>query len=1016
MSQPPGNEQHDSLQGDEARLRWTSKVFMDAADPILIEDLEGQVIDMNLQAERSYGWRRDELLGQSIRTIVPEDRHEQAIELLDRCNRGEEVRNVEGLRRDKQGKVIPVLVTLSLLRGETGQPIGIASLAKDISEQKAGEEKLRTLSKVFMESADPILIEDLDGKVIEMNQEAERSYGWERDRLIGMPIIVIVPAECHDQARELLRRCKAGDDVRNVEGMRQTLGGEVRSVLLTLSLLRDDEGNPTGVASIAKDITAQKADEEQMRSMSKVFMEAADPILIEDLNGNVTEMNQEAERAYGWSRSELIGKPIRTLVPDDRHTQALEILARCRAGLEVRNVEGLRRTKQGGIVPVLLTLSLLRDDDDRPIGIASLAKDITEQKIAESKLRTMSKVFMEAADPILIEDRDGLVLDMNQEAERAYGWNRSELIGKPIRTLVPEERHSQANDLLTRCKQGDTVRNVEGLRQTKWGGVVPVLLTLSILRDDEEQLIGIASLAKDITDQKAVEQALADAKHAADEANQAKSSFLANMSHELRTPMNAIIGYSEMLIEEATDDGHDSYIGDLQKIHGAGRHLLALINDVLDLAKIESGKMDLYLEPIDLDTLIDDVASTVDALIQKKHNELVVERVGELGTVTADLTKVRQMLFNLISNAAKFTENGKITLAVSRIDGDDEDLVEYAVSDDGIGIPADKIDSLFDEFSQVEATTARDYGGTGLGLPITKRFCEMMGGSIEVTSVPGQGSTFAIRLPAVIVDDTVSDAERPAAQQPEALPEGRCVLVIDDEPNARDLIRRALEREGHPVAVASSGEEGLALARQLEPRLITLDAVMPGKDGWAVLRELKEDPRLRNIPVIMISMLDGSDMGFALGATDYLTKPVEREHLLDVLKRHGVAPATGRVLVVDDEAETRERFRRILEKEKCDVLEATNGREALEVIDGEPPDLILLDLMMPVMDGFAFMHELRKVEAWREIPVIVATAKDLTAEERAELSGTVESIVQKNPCSMDDLMAQARATLATHTT
>ena len=910
------DDEHGSFQGEEARLRWTSKVFMDAADPILIEDFDGCVLDMNHEAERAYGWTRAELIHQSIRTIVPEERHDEAIELLARCKRGEDVRNIEGLRHTKAGKIIPVLVTLSLLRDEEDQPIGIASLAKDITKQKKAEEELRMLSRVFMEAADPILIEDLDGRVVEMNHEAEEAYGWSRKSLIGKPILVIVPVERHKEAQDLLQNCKAGKVVRNVEGLRQTKQGEVRSVLLTLFLLRDDDGQPNGVASIAKDVTDQKESEKQLRSMSRVFMEAADPILIEDLDGCVIEMNQEVERAYGWSREELLGMPIRTLVPEDRHDQALELLALCKAGEDVRNIEGVRQTKTGEEVPVLLTLSLLRDDSDYPIGISSIAKDISVQKAAERELL--------------------------------------------------------------------------------------------VYRDHLEETVARRTAELEVANAK-----LGDAKRSADSANTAKSAFLANMSHELRTPMNAIIGYSEMLMEEAEEMELDGFSQDLKRIHGAGTHLLALINDVLDLSKVEAGKMELFLESFDLSQLIDDVASTVDSLVQKKNNHLEVERSGELGIVKADLTKLRQILFNLISNAAKFTEDGRITLWVARSNGADGDWVTFEVSDTGIGIPDDKIESIFEEFAQADASTTRDYGGTGLGLAITKRFCEMMGGTITAESSPGRGSTFTIRLPAEVLEAIETDPATPEPAAVDLLPEDSSILVIDDDPTSCDLIRRSLERDGHRVVVANSGDEGLRLARELDPMLITLDVLMPGKDGWTVLREMKADPQLRDIPVVMISMADGGDMGFALGATDYLAKPVDRELLRALLRRHGVVPESGQVLVVDDDSETRTVLRRILEKEQYGVAEAGHGGEALDRVRERIPDLIVLDLMMPVMDGFEFIVELRKVETWSDIPVIVTTAMDLTTGDRTALNGMVEGILTKNACNLEQLMVQVRDILAT---
>ena len=1017
----------------EEELRALSRVFMDAADPILIEDLEGRVVDMNDEAERAYGWSRAELLRRPIRTIVPEGRHGQALELLHQCKAGGSVRNVEGLRQNKAGQIVPVLLTLSLLKDEHGESVGIASLARDISDQKKDQEELLMLSRVFMDAADPILIEDLDGRVANMNHEAERAYGWSRDELIGKSIRTIIPEDRHEQALKLLDDCKVGGSVRNVEAIRQNKAGELITVLLTLSLLRDEHDTPLGVASLAKDIGVQKKAEKELRTLSRIFMDAADPILIEDLDGRVVDMNDEAERAYGWSRERLIGKPILVIVPVECHDQARELLARCKAGGDVRNIDGKRQTKTGEVHDVLLTLSLLRGDDGHATGIASIAKDVTAQKSAEKRLRSLSKVFMDAADPIVLENLAGLVIDMNREAENSYGWSRDELIGEPIRTLVPEEKHEQALELLALCKAGEDVRNIEGLRQTKAGQTVPVLLTLSMLRDDDGHPLGIASIAKDITEQKAAEERLreyrdhledlvaertaelevvndrlADAKLAADSANTAKSAFLANMSHELRTPMNAIIGYSEMLLEEAEEEQMDEFATDLKRIGSAGRHLLSLINDVLDLSKIEAGRMELYLETFHLDGLVDDVSSTVQSLVENKRNQYAVERNGELGEVTCDLTKLRQMLFNLISNAAKFTEDGQITLHITRESGADGDWLSYSISDTGIGIPADKIESLFEEFSQADVSTTRNYGGTGLGLAITRRFCEMMGGSIDVESEPGQGSTFTVRLPAVVVEETKDEAEKPELPS-QPLPVGSCILVIDDDADARDLIRRSLESEGHRVALAASGAEGLRLAREIQPLLITLDVLMPGKDGWAVLRELKADSELRDIPVVMISMIDGSEMGFALGATDFLSKPVDRQHLQAIVSRLGVSTESSKVLVVEDDEETRELTRRILETEGFAVIEAEHGRDALDRLGEAVPDLIILDLMMPVMDGFEFMTELRSVPEWRTIPVIVSTAKDLTPGERQRLNGAVEGILQKEASTLSDLMAHVNS-------
>jgi len=500
-----------------------------------------------------------------------------------------------------------------------------------------------------------------------------------------------------------------------------------------------------------------------------------------------------------------------------------------------------------------------------------------------------------------------------------------------------------------------------------------------------------------------------EARLEAEAANKTKSSFLASMSHELRTPMNAIIGYSEMLMEEAEDDGNDDYLADLKKIHAAGKHLLSLINDILDLSKIEAGKMDLYLETFDVASVINDVVATIQPLVEKNSNTLNVECQAGLGSMHADLTKVRQGLFNLLSNACKFTKNGAVGLKVSRDERDGNTWFTFDVTDSGIGITPEQMKKLFKAFTQADSSTTRQFGGTGLGLNITKHFCQMMGGDVTVTSEYGKGSTFTITLPATVVDPKLQKGEGGQASSEEQtaddslIQQENTVLIIDDDPASRELISRHLSKEGFSVIAASGGKEGIAMAREKKPFVITLDVMMPEMDGWAVLSALKSDPELASIPVIMQTFVNEKEMGYALGVSDYVTKPVDREKLVEILTKHRHSNEQC-VLLVEDDSGTREMMRQILRKGGASVCEAENGKVALKRMKEKAPGLIFLDLMMPEMDGFTFLEEMRKEDEWKNIPVVVVTAKDITADERARLSAKVERIMNKGSFSRDEVV------------
>ena len=629
----------------------------------------------------------------------------------------------------------------------------------------------------------------------------------------------------------------------------------------------------------------------------------------------------------------------------------------------------------------------------------TMTKSLKETTVSRNYV---DNIIRSMGNSLIVLDADVNIKMVNQTTTRLLGLDPEELIERPFQEiLAPESRLIESE--IEQLSGDEVTDSLEEIYLDKHGRHIPVAIVAAALKHDEGGIQGYVCVAQDLTERKQREDELREAKDAAEQSSRAKSSFLANMSHELRTPLNAIIGYSEMLQEDASDQGNDEFVTDLGQIHGSGKHLLSLINDILDLSKIEAGRMELYIERFEAGALVEEVVATVEPLVKQSNNVLELEISDGVGQMVTDQTKLRQNLMNLLSNAAKFTTGGNIYIKVERQSENEKEWIVFQITDTGVGMTEEQMSNVFQAFAQADLSTTRKFGGTGLGLAITRHFCQMMGGEILLRSEPEKGSTFTMRLPAEAGSVSSSPSSTENDENEINLEQGEVILVIDDDEAARQIVMRYLTKEGFSAVAAKDGLEGLEKARQLRPSAITLDVSMPTMDGWTVLQELKKDEDLAHIPVIMVTMVDDHSKGYALGAADYLEKPVSNDRLIAALSQQ-IPELSGRILVVEDDANTRAMMKRALEKEGWQVAEAENGREAMDAVARRPPDLILLDLMMPELDGFDVVEKLQKHEDWRDIPVVVVTAQQLSSGERGRLGEHVEGILEKGSYSRAQLL------------
>ncbi len=770
-----------------------------------------------------------------------------------------------------------------------------------------------------------------------------------------------------------------------------------------------------GIAFVA--LKRRRASSALQFALSSVMDNAPVGLGFLDASMRVRHMNRTL-LAMTESAGGAVGAPLWDLLPDSRSVLEPQLRKVTTEGRVVANVDvhvpgaadpGAAGGHPGAGRDLLVGFFPTHADGTAGTGtdVAGLVvTDVTVRKRADRRVKESEERFRalvnSTASIIWVSNADG-AFDREQSRWMAFtGQSPQQHIGNGwVDAIHPDDRAAVLAAWEDALREHTTYRMEHRLRRAD--GAWRVMEAMAVPLKEDGAVREWVGTQTDITERKEAEAELSEAKDAAESANRAKSQFLANMSHELRTPLSAVIGYSEMIEEEMQELGQTELLDDLRKIGSNARHLLSLINDVLDLSKIEADRMTTFAEDFAVETLVTDVASTVGSLVAQKNNTIALD-LGEdpaaLGTMHTDQVKLRQCLFNLVSNAAKFTENGRIVLTVRRAGT----ALRFAVSDSGIGMTPEQLAGLFERFAQADVSTTRRFGGTGLGLAITRAFCRLLGGDVTVDSTFGQGSTFTMEVPAILSEPEAEPAMPPSVVS--AVDDHRdLVLVIDDDMSQRDLVERFLVRQGFAVRTAEDGSNGLELARALKPHTILLDVMMPRMDGWSVLSKLKADPATADIPVVMITFVNEPALGASLGAAELIPKPVDWERLRTVMDRFR---GEGAILVVDDDADARARLRHVLERNGFTVAEAENGQAALNQVVREVPQLILLDLTMPVMDGFAFLHELRNRPGCSDVPVVVLTARDLSSEDRQRLS-SADRVLAKGETSMKDLAGQLRA-------